>query len=58
MRELLLILITIHGLLHVLGFVKAFRLAPMPQMPHPIDQQTAPENPRYTCKHIFREKFL
>ncbi len=36
MRELLLILITIHGLLHVLGFVKAFRLAPMPQMPHPI----------------------
>lgn len=38
MRVLLLILITVHGLLHLLGFVKAFRLAPMPQMPHPINR--------------------
>ena len=38
MRVLLLILITVHGLLHLLGFVKAFRLAPMRQMTHPINR--------------------
>lgn len=38
MRELLLILISIHGLLHLLGFVKAFRLARLDQMPHPISR--------------------
>lgn len=36
MRELLLVLISVHGLLHVLGFVKAFKLARLDQMPHPI----------------------
>jgi hypothetical protein len=38
MRELLLILISIHGLLHLLGFVKAFKLARLDQMPHPISK--------------------
>jgi hypothetical protein len=38
MREFLLILIIAHGLLHVLGFVKAFRLARLDQMPHPISK--------------------
>jgi hypothetical protein len=35
---MLLILISIHGLLHLLGFVKAFRLARLDQMPHPISR--------------------
>lgn len=38
MRVLLLILIVAHGLLHVLGFVKAFKLAPLTQLPHPINK--------------------
>jgi hypothetical protein len=38
MRELLLVLIIVHGLLHVLGFVKAFKLARLDQMPHPISR--------------------
>ena len=38
MRELLLIPITVHGLLHLLGFAKAFRLARLDQMPHPISK--------------------
>ena len=36
MKILLLILMCAHGLLHLLGFVKAFKLAPLTQMPHPI----------------------
>lgn len=36
MKLILFLLITAHGLLHVLGFVKAFKLAPFTQMPHPI----------------------
>lgn len=36
MKTLLLILITAHGMLHLLGFVKAFKLAPLTRMPHPI----------------------
>lgn len=38
MRELLLVLISIHGFLHLLGFVKAFKLARLAQMPHPISK--------------------
>jgi hypothetical protein len=38
MREFLLVLISAHGLLHVLGFLKAFRLARLDQMPHPISK--------------------
>lgn len=38
MRELLLVLISAHGLLHLLGFAKAFRLARLDQMPHPISK--------------------
>jgi len=38
MRVLLLILIVAHGLLHVLGFVKAFKLVPLTQLPHPINK--------------------
>ncbi len=38
MRVLLLVLIIIHGLLHVLGFVKAFKFARLDQMPHPISK--------------------
>jgi hypothetical protein len=38
MRVLLLVLIIIHGLLHVPGFVKAFKLSPLNQMPHPISK--------------------
>lgn len=38
MRVLLLILIIVHGLLHVLGFVKAFKFARLAQLPHPINK--------------------
>lgn len=38
MRELLLVLISVHGLLHLLGFIKAFKLARLDQMPHPISR--------------------
>lgn len=38
MRELLLVLICVHGLLHLLGFVKAFKFARLDQMPHPISR--------------------
>jgi hypothetical protein len=38
MRELLLVLISLHGLLHLLGFIKAFKLARLDQMPHPISK--------------------
>lgn len=38
MRELLLVLISIHGLLHLLGFAKAFKIARLEQMPHPISK--------------------
>lgn len=38
MRVLLLILISIHGLLHLLGFVKAFKLARVDQLQHPISK--------------------
>lgn len=38
MRELLLVLISVHGLLHLLGFIKAFKLARLDQMPHPISK--------------------
>lgn len=37
-RVVLLILITLHGLLHIVGFVKAFKLAPMPRLQHPINK--------------------
>lgn len=36
MKLLLLFLILTHGLLHLLGFAKAFKLVPLIQMPHPI----------------------
>jgi hypothetical protein len=39
MRILLLVLITLHGLLHLLGFVKAFKLASIPQLQHPINKK-------------------
>lgn len=38
MRTLLFILILGHGLLHVLGFVKAFKLANLPQLTRPISR--------------------
>lgn len=38
MRTLLLIMILAHGLLHVLGFVKAFKLADLPQLTRPISR--------------------
>lgn len=38
MRIFFITLIFIHGLLHIPGFVKAFDLAPMPQLPHPISK--------------------
>ncbi|MDB5134998.1 MAG: hypothetical protein JWP37_1601 [Mucilaginibacter sp.] len=38
MKALLITLIAIHGLIHVLGFVKAFRLAPVSQLSQPISK--------------------
>lgn len=38
MRIFLIGLIFIHGLLHIPGFVKAFGLATLPQLPHPISR--------------------
>lgn len=38
MRILLIIIIFIHGVLHVPGFVKAFGMAELPQLPHPISR--------------------
>lgn len=38
MRTLLLSLIILHGLLHVVGFVKAFKLADLPQFHRPISR--------------------
>lgn len=38
MKALLLILLTVHGLIHLLGFVKAFGLAPVDQLVSPISR--------------------
>ncbi len=38
MRILFITLIFIHGILHIPGFIKAFGLAAMPQLPHPISR--------------------
>lgn len=38
MRILLIIVIFIHGLLHMPGFIKAFGMAALPQLPHPISR--------------------
>ena len=36
MARLFVIVLVIHGLIHLLGFVKAFRLAELPQLTQPI----------------------
>jgi hypothetical protein len=36
MTRLLVIVLVVHGLIHLLGFVKAFRLAELPQLTQPI----------------------
>jgi hypothetical protein len=38
MRVLFAIIVVVHGLLHVLGFAKAFGLAELPQLTRPISQ--------------------
>jgi len=38
MRNLLLILIVLHGLLHLTGFAKAFKLAALKQLTQPISK--------------------
>jgi hypothetical protein len=38
MKVLLITLIAIHGLIHLLGFVKAFKLAPVSQLSQPISK--------------------
>jgi hypothetical protein len=35
-RSLLLVLLVLHGLIHLMGFVKAFGLAELPQLTQPI----------------------
>lgn len=38
MRILLIIIIFVHGVLHMPGFIKAFGMAELPQLPHPISR--------------------
>lgn len=38
MRVLLISLIFVHGLLHIPGFIKAFGIAALPRIPHPISR--------------------
>lgn len=38
MRILFIIIIFIHGVLHMPGFIKAFGMAELPQLPHPISR--------------------
>jgi len=38
LKILLLVLITFHGLIHILGFVKAFRIAPVQALSHDISK--------------------
>ncbi|HEY6915666.1 MAG TPA: hypothetical protein VI413_13405 [Paludibacter sp.] len=38
MKNCLVILLLIHGLIHLLGFVKAFQLAPVEQLQSPVSK--------------------
>jgi hypothetical protein len=38
MKALIITLISVHGLIHVLGFMKAFKLAPVTQLSQPISK--------------------
>lgn len=40
LRAILLILLILHGLIHLMGFSKAFQLAPMSQLTQPIGKPT------------------